>query len=1175
MANICNINFSSQYAFVDDKQIHIRDCNLTHKDKFRCQNNHELIAVHPKKKKPHFRHKNISDTGGEPMTEWHCEWQSYFPVIEKSFFCKPTQIKERRADVVLNDTTILEIQHSKYERTEIDNRKHDYSLHNINIIWLIDGNENINVNILHSSKRYFLEFQNDYWRYESFKGYDYIYIDINSQIYKVNPNMVKSHMIDVETPKQKIDFIESIKNGIDLWSNEEPHQCTLFIKQQGAGNGKTFGIIKMLEDNDKNHYDTFIYITKQHSAKHIIKCEFVNQMKDFLYLKNIEITETNKKYIIKYYNEISCKNCQIIISTIESFTWSIGNKNHNELDKFEGIINSIIDGHIETSESGVIKYASINPKLNKKTLLVIDEFQDPPDCYAKAILRIMRDKYPDVYIVGDKLQSISNEQNAFTFFLQAEMPYINVVKLEPTNICRRFTHPKLVEFVNFIVPFEKYQLPSINSYKIDIFFEDEQPLIFFKGDNINIIENDKNNETINKNIDKIMEYYKNEVDKNNRFPEDFLIVTPFTQKNPLVDALTLSINIFWQNKFTDNIEYMNKWNNTIDIEKYYKYAIFHKSEQGTSINLTESDKSTRIVSCHSSKGDGRNVVFLIGFTQSAIEAFSRSKDNLVYNSLIHVAVTRMKQKLYIRYEENYDDIHKKIQNFNKINTIYDKEVNPDIKIFNKIKYSNFTNESCKLYFDEYYNKIIKNVSNESLINDGNTKIIIDMGNHNIRYSTLIITILIEIINREKFSINSDTKKQIKAILYKISNAEHLTVDNFKKYYRLLENKEDIIIPILKISNKGAEYVKYFNIINDMIIHIQDKLRIFLKDNNELVLCPLECIILYFMIEIVENKKYSSITIGDIYDIIDVYHKGFENIFLGHDNCLCKKHCIQSFLNKNEDLQNNQIKLYLKNHYDKTRNIKYTVQKISELYPNINWLYNHSIKYDGNDNFKISKHFTLIGYNETVVINCYIKPQFNELNYNETLMTSIYDTHLLSNICKLNDEGQISKNYNKFNGKNIISCIFTLDYDKPYLINWKNMNNENLILKNNSLFIDNISKYIKNLYIKSTYDIFYFYNYWRNCCPEDKKSPTNFISFIQEKLRETEKKHIPSNYPRYIYDFFSNIEFEIGHTKGKNNKELILKKYEDMDYFTESIEETLDKSIKSYLKINLDEEDDDY
>ena len=171
-------------------------------------------------------------------------------------------------------------------------------------------------------------------------------------------------------------------------------------------------------------------------------------------VKNIEITENNKKYIITYFNEKSKKKCQIIISTIDSFTYSIGNKNHTHFDKFEGLIYSIIDGHIESKNCGSINYGGLSPKLNKETLLVIDEFQDPQEHYAKAIVQIMRNKYIDVFIVGDKLQSITNEKNAFTYFLENEFPSINIIKLEPTNICRRFIHPKLVEFVNDMIPFE-------------------------------------------------------------------------------------------------------------------------------------------------------------------------------------------------------------------------------------------------------------------------------------------------------------------------------------------------------------------------------------------------------------------------------------------------------------------------------------------------------------------------------------------------------------------------------------------------------------------------------------------------------------------------------------------------------------------------------------------------
>ena len=131
MSNLCNPNFSSQYAFVDGTQIHIKDCNLTHKGKFRSQNNHELTPVNSKKRRPHFRHKNTSDTGGNPMTEWHSEWQSYFPITEKSFFRKPNQIKERIADVILNDTTILEIQQNLITHQNISRAKNVMELANV------------------------------------------------------------------------------------------------------------------------------------------------------------------------------------------------------------------------------------------------------------------------------------------------------------------------------------------------------------------------------------------------------------------------------------------------------------------------------------------------------------------------------------------------------------------------------------------------------------------------------------------------------------------------------------------------------------------------------------------------------------------------------------------------------------------------------------------------------------------------------------------------------------------------------------------------------------------------------------------------------------------------------------------------------------------------------------
>jgi superfamily I DNA/RNA helicase len=524
----------------------------------------------------------------------------------------------------------------------------------------------------------------------------------------------------------------------------------------------------MLEDEDKCHYTNFIYITKQHSAKHIIKTEFENQKQNFKYLKNIEITENNKKYIIKYFNTKSGKNCQIIVATIDSFTYSIGNKNHTHFDKFEGLIYSIIDGHIETKNCGTINFGGVSPKLNKETLLVIDEFQDPPEYYAKAIVQIMRNKYIDVFIVGDKLQSISNEKNAFTFFLENEFPLINIIKLEPTNICRRFIHPKLVNFVNFMIPFDKYGLPEIKPYE-EYIGKEYNPLIFFTSKKFIDSSNNTaaNEDKIFEEIEKIMDYYENEVNENKRFPEDFLIVTPFTKQNPLVDALLLAINIFWKNKFTNNIEYLKDWKNNMTTDEYYRYAIFHKSEEGSSIDLSESEYSTRIVSCHASKGDGRKVVFIIGFNESALKKFSQTSNNLVYDSLIHVAITRQKKSLYVSIVKNNDDINHRFQKY--IN--FDKTIEPNIKnITRNIELSKITQ---KCYNDNIGNKYITDKGFEKLLPKNNTnKKIIDWGHHVIRFNVFNYFIYYNIYNNEISLKNS--KDQFKTILSLISESECLS-----------------------------------------------------------------------------------------------------------------------------------------------------------------------------------------------------------------------------------------------------------------------------------------------------------------------------------------------------------------------------------------------------------------
>lgn len=1170
MSKLCNTSFISEYCFIDNKETHV-DSYIQNKNNYenkilKCGKGHPLILVNGEKNKKHFRHKHSNDVCGNPMTRWHSEWQSHFPNTEILFSKISTQIKDRYADVKLNHTQILEIQHSKYEKEEIDNRTFDYQLHNIEIYWLIHGENSVDVKVLEYSNRVYLEFKEDHWKYESFMSYEFIYIDINSIIYKVYPKKVKSRMIDVENGKTKEEFIEAIKNGIDIWKNDPPMQCNLFIRQQGAGNGKTYGIIEMLEDDDKSNYINFIYITKQHSAKHIIKTEFESQKQNFKYLKNIEITEDNKKYIIKYKNEKSGKDCQVIIATIDSFTYSIGNKEHNYYDKFEGYIYTIMDGYIESKKCGSIRFAGINPKLNKETLLVIDEFQDPPQHYAKAIIEIMLNKHIDVYIVGDRLQSISNERNAFTFFMENEFPSINIIKINPTNICRRFIHPKLIEFVNYMIPFKKYQLPEVTPYK-EYDGPDYEPIVFLIGERIDL-KNEKNDEIIVNEVNKIMCQYEEEVYMNNRFPQDFLVVTPFTKQNALVNALLLAINIFWERKFSNEPEYMKKWDIKANKDDYYRYAIFHKSEEGSSIDLSESDKTTRIVSGHASKGDGRNVVFLIGFTESAIKKFSGKNDTLIYDSLLHVAITRMKEKIYIYYENNNDDIARKIntyrKNTNGENICHDNE--PNITITNHIKYNDIISNSMNEHFTQFYETIIQ--KNRELQHykeeKKDEKRIVDMGYHIIRYSSLFVTILLEIVNKEMTNSDSEIKKQIKRLLHKISESQLRTVYNVKEYYNLL--KLDNQIPIIKISNEGKDYILYFDIIFEVCKRVRDKIKAFLKSPIIFTLCPLECIMLNYMIQIIHEKEKSDININDIYNIIDIYNDSFNHDTTGHENCVCKQHfnkkCTQR---KNAKIDN--MKQYLIKHFEKTQDIKNVMAIFHNKFPKINWLINHPITIEGNDSFHISKKFGLIGYDDENVLIGYIKPQFNSLNYNEILMSSIFDTYLIQNV-KKGKQDTISENYKRFYGKKVITCIFTLDKNEPYYIDWGSLIGENVhIIK------ETIYKNVKEKYKLENNTVHYFYNYWRTYCPEDDKKPSKFIKFLEDKLNEHEKKLKTYKFPAYLKEFLLCIQDQLDERK-KIEKECLLTKYENDNFFLKKIKTKLHRSFTDYLSYERDDSDDE-
>lgn len=1121
------------HCIINNKKVSIDSYRkLDKKDnKIFSKDNKELTFIESKQNKfrSHFRIKSKGNGTSNPMTDWHSSWENNFTGFTEKEYNHKNMIKtNRRADVDLNKNQVIEFQHSYISREDVDNRKHDWNLVKKEILWVIDGSETIEVTELKNSKRIFLEFKSEPWKYESFISYDNIYIDIKEKLYKVNPKFIKSNMIDVQLPISKKKFIYSLKKNKSLFANEKITQTNIYVKQQGAGNGKTYGIVQLIQDKKFKHYDTFVYLTKQHSAVHVISSEIEDQknrgdLNDIYNIKHNskskKIDSSKKKYIISFQNKNNKKERKIIIGTFDSFVYALGNKNIKGPDKFITMAKSIIDEELNCSRNGNVKYAN-GIRLCKKLLLIGDEMQDLSEEYIKAVIKITRDRYVDFYGVGDLLQSISIKKNSFAFLYKNELPNdsINVIKYQPSNICRRFSNKKLVEFVNSIVPFSKkeYNLPKVKAFNETI---KDNSLVIFEGQTV---YSKDSNTKIQDEVDKIMKYYKYEVEINNYKPNDFLIVTPFSNKNTLVDALNTNIRDFWKSKYDD--------------KEYIKHSVFHKSDSGTSIDLTESDNATRIVSIHSSKGDGRPVVFVIGLSESGLKKFSNESNNLIYDSLIHVALTRMKKKLYLRIECNNDGFHQRVQKY-MLESGDKYNIKPYLKISKKIKLDSLYTQNKQKNFEICSEKIFKLTSYLNLsIDEERDKELIDLKHHCVRYITFYILLILEIMKDKFNDIGENISfQQIYQIWKKMIAKDINYISNSRTYYKNLYNKDFIKtnLPILKYSIKEGDYSKYSSFLEKHINKIKKKLIKFVNKGSNIKLKVLDSIIMYHLMQLSDQGNFGDLPISDLYDIIDLYKKA---------NPDCKD-------------------IYLQSHYNKINLISELYNKLKTDYVNLNWLLDHFVYFNGkSSDFEIYKKFKMIAYNDDVVLICYIKPQFNLLNYYEVMLDSIFDTFLIKNVQK-KDGNTISKNYKKFNNKKILTCVLSFDCKEPFIFDWSDIKNKDLISTNKESIKEIVKEELLSKFKSKNNNIFLFYKYYLEKFKNEE--PLNIITKIIDRYEKKKDDDTHTSFPKYIDELFYDIKSSI---KRKNKEKQLerLQMYSNKKFFMEEITYNLKAAIENYL-----------
>lgn len=84
----------------------------------------------------HAKNKSCDGWNYEPMSQWHLDWQKYFPSEQQEVVITKND-ESHRADILTNSGTVIEIQHSPISSVDISKRENFYD----RMVWIINATE--------------------------------------------------------------------------------------------------------------------------------------------------------------------------------------------------------------------------------------------------------------------------------------------------------------------------------------------------------------------------------------------------------------------------------------------------------------------------------------------------------------------------------------------------------------------------------------------------------------------------------------------------------------------------------------------------------------------------------------------------------------------------------------------------------------------------------------------------------------------------------------------------------------------------------------------------------------------------------------------------------------------------------------------------------------------------
>ena len=401
---------------------------------------------------------------------------------------------------------------------------------------------------------------------------------------------------------------------------------SVVVRQQGAGNGKSYELIRSILSGDADA----IVLTKPHTNKDMLYAEIMAAA------TTAHARSKNRAWIVGFRGADGVPR-RAIFATVDSFMFAIGDPARGGR-AFDSAVRSVDDEQLARSvpcdEDGAwLTFKGERVRVDRSVVLV-DEAQDLGLEYVRALETYARHTESRVVLIGDKLQSIQHEENAFTEFRSASTDY----EFEPArNVCRRFG-PRIASFVNRLI-FHDAANARWTAGLAPITTLDTAP----SEGTVTVTKVPSAGRGIaEKTVERVMDALSAEVALHPSLrPNDVLVVAPFVRNYAAMEALEMRLSEFWAERGLADAAYL------------------HVSEPGHPVNLEHSRDATRLVSIHASKGDGRRVVFVVGLTEAALSRFSDTEvpsESLVYLSLLHVALTRAVRSMHVFLHDLDDDV---------------------------------------------------------------------------------------------------------------------------------------------------------------------------------------------------------------------------------------------------------------------------------------------------------------------------------------------------------------------------------------------------------------------------------------------------------------------------------------------------------------------------------------